>query len=281
MGDFATRQPCSAIGPPQRRIQPASKPPNWAIPDGNGLQIRCRSASDGGLLEIARSRQDRNPLQDNSFTVFQSGGRPMSPILTSLTPSFGPEAGRNSVTITGSGFANVGPLTVQFGATATTFTIVSDTQITAIAPPGTGTVQVTVAANLDGTSNPLPYIYGPGLLYVTDSANPGTVYSVPATGGAATVLATGLNQPRGLTRVGNTLYIAEFGANRVVSVPTTGGPITPLVTTGLVGPIDVVAAGGTLFITDSGSLRVVSAPIGGGSPTLVAAVPTGAIGLTF
>ncbi|MGF6889547.1 hypothetical protein ABIA39_008997 [Nocardia sp. GAS34] len=39
----------------------------------------------------------------------------MSPVITSLTPSFGPPAGFNSVVITGSGFANVGPLTVRFG----------------------------------------------------------------------------------------------------------------------------------------------------------------------
>jgi hypothetical protein len=203
----------------------------------------------------------------------------MAPVLTTLTPSFGPTAGFNSVVITGSGFSGVGPLTVRFGTTATTFTIDSNTQITAIAPPGTGTVNVTVTANLDGTSNPLPYIYGPGLVYASDGVNPGTVYSMPATGGIATPVVTGLNAPMGLARVGNTLYIAEFGANRVVSVPATGGPVTPLVTTGLSGPIDVTVSGSTLFITDSGNLRVVSAPIGGGSPTLVASVPTGAFGV--
>ncbi|MGO4615523.1 IPT/TIG domain-containing protein [Nocardia sp. 2YAB30] len=204
----------------------------------------------------------------------------MPPVLTSLTPSFGPEAGLNSVVIAGSGFSGVGPLTVRFGTTATTFTIDSNTQITAVAPPGTGTVNVTVSANLDGTSNPLPYIYGPGVVYASDGAVVGTVYSMPAAGGTATPVVTGLNQPMGLARVGNTLYIAEFGANRVVSVPATGGAVTPLVTTGLSGPVDVTVSGSTLFITDSGNLRVVSAPIGGGSPTLVAGVPTGVFGIT-
>ncbi|MEU6579611.1 hypothetical protein [Nocardia sp. NPDC046763] len=142
-------------------------------------------------------------------------------------------------------------------------------------------MNVTITANLDGTSNPLPYTYGPGLLYVTDSANPGTVYSVPATGGPATPLATGLNQPRGLARVGNTLYIAEAGANRVVSVPTTGGPVTPLVTTGLSGPSDVVVSGSTMFIANLGNGTVVSAPISGGSPTPVAIIPIGAAGITL
>ncbi|WP_062997070.1 ice-binding family protein [Nocardia mikamii] len=110
----------------------------------------------------------------------------MSPVITSLNPSFGPPAGLNSVIITGSGFANVGPLTVRFGTTATTFTINSDTQITAIVPPGTGTVNVTVQALLDGTSNPLPYTYGGALPTLTSI--------IPASGSAAggtTVVLTG------------------------------------------------------------------------------------------
>ncbi|MFI9412935.1 IPT/TIG domain-containing protein [Nocardia gamkensis] len=78
------------------------------------------------------------------------------PTITSVSPTTGPTSGGNSVVITGTGFT--GPTTVRFGATATTFTLDSDTQITAIAPPGTGTVQVTVA-NAGGTSNGFPYTY--------------------------------------------------------------------------------------------------------------------------
>uniref|UniRef100_UPI000A503352 IPT/TIG domain-containing protein n=1 Tax=Nocardia vaccinii TaxID=1822 RepID=UPI000A503352 len=112
----------------------------------------------------------------------------MSPVITSLTPSFGPPAGFNSVVITGSGFANVGPLTVRFGTTATTFTIDSDTQITAIVPPGTGTVNVTVQVLLDGTSNPLPYTYG-GAVPTLTSINPAS----GSAAGGATVVLTGTN----------------------------------------------------------------------------------------
>jgi hypothetical protein len=112
----------------------------------------------------------------------------MAPVITSLNPSFGPPAGLNSVIITGSGFANVGPLTVRFGTNATTFAINSDTQITAIAPPGTGTVNVTVQALLDGTSNPVPYTYGGGLPTVT-SINPAS----GSAAGGTTVVLTGTN----------------------------------------------------------------------------------------
>ncbi|MFI2324910.1 IPT/TIG domain-containing protein [Nocardia beijingensis] len=86
----------------------------------------------------------------------RQGGRAM-PTVTSVSPTTGPASGGNSVVITGTGFT-AQPTTVRFGTTATTFTLDSTTQITAIAPPGTGTVQVTVA-NADGTSNGVPYTY--------------------------------------------------------------------------------------------------------------------------
>ncbi|MFR9750902.1 IPT/TIG domain-containing protein [Nocardia sp. 004] len=202
-----------------------------------------------------------------------------APVLTSLDPSFGPTSGGNTVQITGSGFTGAGPLSVQFGATATTFTIISDTQINAIAPPGTGTVDVTVTALLNGTSNPLPYTYGgTGLLFFTDDI--GSVYSVPQTGGIPTVLAAGLGSPRGLVRVGNLLYICDNGDNEVVTVPITGGTPTTLVT-GVVAPTDITVSGGTLFITDRGTNQVVSAPITGtATPTVIANSPTEVFGIT-
>ncbi|MFD3461030.1 IPT/TIG domain-containing protein [Nocardia fluminea] len=83
----------------------------------------------------------------------------MAAVLTTLTPNTGPATTFSTVVITGSGFADVGPLTVRFGTTATTFTIDSDTQITAISPTGTGTVDVTVEVELNGTSNALPFTY--------------------------------------------------------------------------------------------------------------------------
>ncbi|MGW4718345.1 IPT/TIG domain-containing protein [Nocardia sp. NPDC004260] len=83
----------------------------------------------------------------------------MAAVLTSLTPNSGPATTFSTVVIAGSGFSNVGPLTVRFGTKATTFTIDSDTQITAISPTGTGTVDVTVQVELDGISNALPFTY--------------------------------------------------------------------------------------------------------------------------
>ncbi|MFR9749795.1 hypothetical protein ACL02S_02025 [Nocardia sp. 004] len=88
-----------------------------------------------------------------------------------------------------------------------------------------GTVDVTVAVLLDGASNALPYTYdSTGLLFFTNgNASPsGRVYSVPQTGGIPTQLASGLNDPRGLIRIGNLLYIYKSAAGRVSTVPITG-----------------------------------------------------------
>ena len=86
-----------------------------------------------------------------------------SPAITSISPDRGPLGGGNTVTITGTGFADLG-LTLQSvsftptgsggGAlTATNFTVVSDTEITVQAPDATaaagpsGTVDATVTAD--------------------------------------------------------------------------------------------------------------------------------------
>ncbi|MGF6897551.1 hypothetical protein ABIA39_007924, partial [Nocardia sp. GAS34] len=159
----------------------------------------------------------------------------MSPVITSLNPPFGPPAGLNSVIIEGSGFANVGPLTVRFGTTATTFTINSDTQITAIVPPGTGTVNVTVQALLDGTSNPLPYTYGVIVPTLTSIS--------PASGSAAggtTVVLTGTN----LTGVTAVSFGGTPAASFTVNSSTQITAVTPAHSAGTVS-VTVTAAGGT------------------------------------
>ncbi len=65
------------------------------------------------------------------------------PTVLSLSPSKGPAAGGNSVVIRGDGFT--GATSVKFGSkVAGSFTVNSDSKITAVAPLGSGTVDVTV-----------------------------------------------------------------------------------------------------------------------------------------
>jgi DNA-binding beta-propeller fold protein YncE len=65
------------------------------------------------------------------------------PAVTSVAPSSGPVAGETSVTIAGTGFHEVSA--VRFGSSAAaSFTDKSETEIAAVSPAGTGTVNVTV-----------------------------------------------------------------------------------------------------------------------------------------
>ncbi|WP_373283944.1 IPT/TIG domain-containing protein, partial [Nocardia exalbida] len=65
------------------------------------------------------------------------------PTLATVVPSSGPEAGGTTVVLTGTDLT--GATAVSFGATpAASFTVDSATQITAVTPAGTATVQVTV-----------------------------------------------------------------------------------------------------------------------------------------
>jgi hypothetical protein len=66
------------------------------------------------------------------------------PTVTSVSPNSGPTTGGTPVTVAGSNFT--GATSVKFGSiNATSFTVISATQISAIAPPGSlGTVDVTV-----------------------------------------------------------------------------------------------------------------------------------------
>jgi hypothetical protein len=66
-----------------------------------------------------------------------------APGITSVNLASGPEAGGNSVTITGSNFTLATAVTFG-GIPAASYTVDSDTQITAVTPSGSGTVSVTV-----------------------------------------------------------------------------------------------------------------------------------------
>jgi len=99
-------------------------------------------------------------------------------IVNSVTPIAGPNGGGNTVLITGSGFndPNGGPATdVFFGNVdlcpnsanpCSNFTVIDDSHMTAVAPPGTGIVDVRVVGGDFVTKSPVSpqdhYNYAPG-----------------------------------------------------------------------------------------------------------------------
>ncbi|MBI2766858.1 MAG: IPT/TIG domain-containing protein [Chloroflexi bacterium] len=110
--------------------------------------------------------------------------------VTSVTPSSGPVAGGTVVSVVGSGFT--GATSVTFGGVGATFTIVSDTQITATAPaasgPGVVNVQVSNATNSSAVSSANRYTYiapGPTVTGLSPSSGPsggGTIVTINGTG---------------------------------------------------------------------------------------------------
>jgi len=83
------------------------------------------------------------------------------PNITSIAPTSGTTAGGTTVTITGTNFT--GATAVKFGSTnATSYTVDSDTQITAVSPAGSaGTMDVTVttAGGISATSSADQFVY--------------------------------------------------------------------------------------------------------------------------
>jgi hypothetical protein len=91
----------------------------------------------------ANSTPSPDPSYVSQFTI-PIVAPPPPPDIISLSPNSGPGVGGNTVVITGTGFT--GDLDVFFGDTRPEFTVDSDTQITATAPPvpDPGTVDVSV-----------------------------------------------------------------------------------------------------------------------------------------
>jgi len=118
----------------------------------NETQITAVSPAGSGTVDVTVTTPNGTsaPVAEDKFTYIYA------PTVSAISPASGPAAGGTQVTITGSGFTDAKG--VSFGSTAISnstgdnnFTFDSETQITAVSPPGSGTVDVTVK-NANGTS---------------------------------------------------------------------------------------------------------------------------------
>ncbi len=107
--------------------------------------IRAIAPPGGGITDVRVETFTDSPIGAADQYTYLSG-----PAVTRVEPNAGPEVGGTAVTITGTNLTAA--TAVHFGsANATSFKVVSEDEITAVAPPGTGTVDVTVT-NAEGTS---------------------------------------------------------------------------------------------------------------------------------
>lgn len=160
------------------------------------------------------------------------------PVVTEVSPATGPEAGGTSVTISGVRFDEASA--VSFGATpAGEFTVNSPTSITATAPAGKGTVDVTVTTpqGTSATSAADQFSYEP----------PGPQPSIkkiagkkgPAAGGTSITI-TGANFTPSTSVAFGATPAASVTVNSATSITAVSPPSTS-------GPVDVTAttSGGT------------------------------------
>ncbi len=110
------------------------------------------------------------------------------PAVTGISPAYGPRVGGTVVTITGTGFSGI--TSVKFGSTAGTITgTTTDTSITAVSPPGSGTIDITVitpgGTSAIGLADRFTYTEAPTVTGISPSSgsNSGTtVLTVSGTG---------------------------------------------------------------------------------------------------
>src|SRR5229473_628955 len=185
--------------------------------------------NNAGSFTITITVTDTTTRQTSSgsgtATVTMQGPR-----VTGINSNSGPAAGGTSVTITGSNFTNT--TSVSFGTTAAaSFTITSDTQITAVSPAGNGTVDVTVTTpggiSAVSTADQFTYIPLPSVKSVTPTSGPTT--------GGTTVTITGSNLTSatsvsfGSTATSN--FIVDSDTQITVVSPAGNGTVDVTVTT--------------------------------------------------
>ncbi len=181
------------------------------------------------------------------------------PMFTSITPSVGPTAGGQSVTITGSNFTRA--TSVTFGGTANAtgaMTVNSDTQITVTTPVHTsGTVDVVVTSAGGSATGTNAYRYAgiPIFTGIVPAAGP------LAGGQSVTITGSGFTGAYNVTFGGTVNATGAMTVNSDTSITVT----TPAHTSGTVN-VNISTPGGT-SVTGSNAYRYA------GIPTFTSIVP--------
>ncbi|NEX95015.1 IPT/TIG domain-containing protein, partial [Caulobacter sp. 17J65-9] len=211
-----------------------------------------------------------------------------APTVTGVSPTAGPTGGGATVTITGTGFAAApGTGAVKFGATVATYTINSNTQITATSPAnsaGTYDVTVTTAGGTSATNaaDQYTYIQAPTVTSISPTAGP--------TAGGTTVVITGT----GFAAAPGTGAV-KFGATNATYTINSNTQITATSPAKSAGTYDITVAtpGGTSATSAADQFTYVAAPTvtgitppvgprsGGSTVTLTGTNLSGATAVTF
>ena len=160
------------------------------------------------------------------------------PIVTGILPTSGPAAGGTTVTITGTGFTEDSK--VLFGTVpASSDTVNSEKQITAVSPAGSGKVHVTVTTlgGTSATSNADQFIY----------LTPPKIVSIEPTTGPATGMTPVLIYGTGFTNASQVLFGSTPATSFIVNTTLTPGTQITAYSPAGSGTVDVrvLTPGGT------------------------------------
>lgn len=213
-------------------------------------QITATSpAGIAGAVNVSVTTPSATSVAADDFRYFAP------PTVTSITPSVGPTSGSTTVIITGAGFADApGTGAVKFGATTASYTINSDTQITATAPGGSGTVDVTVTTP-GGTSAITAsdqYVYAPAPTVSSITPTAGR------TAGGTTVIITGTGFSSA-PGSGAVSFGGTGGASYTIDSDTQITAISPAHAAGTVD-LTVTTPGGTSATSVADQFTYVAAP---------------------
>jgi hypothetical protein len=168
-----------------------------------------------------------------------------TPVVTDVNPNGGLTTGGDEVVITGTEFT--GASAVTFGGTAATFTVDSDTQITATAPAraaGTVQVQVTTAggASPDTSADDYTYVAPPATTATPTTATPTTAAPTPTTSTPTTAAPTATT-----AMVTTTVVVADEGDGGI-----SGGWIAFIVVIALIA---LIALGAMVYMLGKGGKK--------------------------
>jgi hypothetical protein len=218
----------------------------------SATQITAVVPAGSGQVDVIVVNADGTATSATKFTY--------APTITSVSPATGPLGGTNTVVITGTNFIGVeGAAAVKFGGSggtnATSYTVNSATQITAVVPArAAGAVDVYIDAAGGSVNKTTAYTF---------VASPPTITSIgtkvgPLTGGTSVVI-TGTNF-HGV--VGSAAV--KFGANNATSY-TVNSPtqITAIAPAGVAGTVNllVTAVDGTATLSAAYTYRVTSTAV--------------------
>jgi len=206
-----------------------------------------------------------------------------APVVTSVSPAFGPTAGGTTVTITGTGLTGATGATFD-GVDGTDFTVVNDTTATVVTPAhAVGTVDV-IVAGLAGNATMTD-----GFTYVAPPDPPVVTGLSPEQGPAAggtTVTLTG----SGFTGATGVTFDGVAGTDLTVVSDTTATVVTPAHAPGVVDVV-VTGPGGVGTLADGFEFLAAPAPTslspnvgpvaGGTTVTITGTGLTGATGASF